>query len=227
MRFIVFRHAPAEGLGSIAHWLDLKGHTYFYVDLFRQQNPPPALVLNYDGLILMGGPQSVNDTKTYPEVAHTLRAAQLFLSARKPILGICLGAQAIAKALGAKVYQSAFEFGFQKVKVHPHEMTEGLGEVLECFQWHGENFELPQGATKLFSGDVVANQGFAWEKALAMQFHMELNEGLYEAWREELKREKRDDLLTRMPPREDALRRLKSMESMLVKLLDNWLACAT
>lgn len=222
MRFIVFRHAYYEGLGFIADWIEKIGGIYFYVDTFSTQNPPPAMAINYDGLILMGGPQSVNELNQYPELKKSFLAAELFLKTQKPILGVCLGAQILAKVLGGQVEKSAFEFGFHKVKVLEDNLTHGLPQELEVFQWHGENFSLPEKAQALFIGDVVKNQGFAYENAMALQFHLELNEGIYLAWQQVLEQQGKVHLTKDLPPLNEAKRKIKEMQANLFLLLNNW-----
>ncbi len=222
MRFIVFRHAAYEGLGSIADWLAAHNHTWFYVNLYEKVKPPPAMALNYDGCILMGGPQSVNRSDLYPEIRETLRTAERYLKLNKPLLGICLGAQAIAKAAGAEIKPSVFEFGFLQVQTLPHRLTTSLPEKIDVFQWHGENFALPAGASQLFSGAAVENQGFILGKALALQFHLELNEGTYQAWQQVITARGETKLLENLPPQAEAYAKLSVQRENLFRLLDGW-----
>lgn len=221
MRFIVLRHQEEEGLGTIADWLKLRRHSFFYVNLFAGQKPPANALMAYDGLISMGGPMSVNDNTDLVKTSLALTAD--FVQANRPVLGVCLGAQAIAKVAGGTVSASAFELGFAKVlpviehryfaekKIPPY--------AWDVFQWHGENFSLPKGAELLFRGDVVTNQGFTYKKALALQFHNELSLAWYTMWYESLRHkfEKMDGLKPPSPEMPFA-----ALQQNLFTLLDVW-----
>ncbi len=221
MRFIVLRHQEEEGLGTIADWLQKNGHSYFYVNLFAGQKPPANALMAYDGLISMGGPMSVNDSTDLMKTSLALTAD--FVQALRPVLGVCLGAQAIAKVSGAVVGPSAFELGFARVApvaAHPYFASGRLPLAdWDVFQWHGENFTLPNGAAHLFSGEVVANQGFTHKNALALQFHNELSLEWYTMWYESLRHkfEKMDQL---KPPSPDMP--FAALKANLFALLDTW-----
>lgn len=221
MRFIVLRHQEEEGLGTIADWLKQNGHSYFYVNLFAGQKPPSNALMAYDALISMGGPMSVNDTTDLVKTSLALTAD--FVHALRPVLGVCLGAQAIAKVAGATVSASAFELGFGKVfpvAEHRYFAQRKLPLVdWDVFQWHGENFSLPQGAEHLFKGDVVTNQGFTYKNALALQFHNELSLEWYTMWYESLRHkfEKMDQL---KPPSSEMP--FAALKANLFLLLDTW-----
>lgn len=221
MRFIVLRHQEEEGLGTIADWLTSHGHSYFYVNLFQKQRPPANSLMAYDGLVSMGGPMSVNDDSWLMNTSLALTAD--FVFANRPVLGVCLGAQAIAKVAGGVVAPSAFELGFDKVSpVKSHRLFAGgkLGTAdWDSFQWHGENFTLPAGAEKLFEGRIVSNQGFTLKNALGMQFHNELSLEWYTMWYESLRHkfEKMDRLIA-----PSASLPFASLRQNLFSLLDVW-----
>lgn len=221
MRFIVLRHQEEEGLGTIADWLTQQGHAFFYVNLFAGQRPPANALVAYDALVSMGGPMSVNDDSRLMQTSLALTAD--YVQAKRPVLGVCLGAQAVAKVAGGKVGASAFELGFGAVKpVLQHRYFSG--DKLEqhewdVFQWHGENFTLPARAEHLFMGNAVANQAFTLDNALALQFHNELSFDWYSMWYESLRHkfEKMDQL--KVPSLEMPF---AALQRNMFALLDVW-----
>jgi len=223
MRYIVLRHQEEEGLGTIAEWLSQKGHSFFYVNLFAAQSPPANALTAYDALVSMGGPMSVNDDTGLMNTSLKLTAD--FVQANRPVLGVCLGAQAIAKVAGGTIAPSAFELGFGKVSPVKGHRFFADGKIdssdWDCFQWHGENFSLPGGFEKLFSGSVVENQGFTFKNALGLQFHNELSFEWYTMWYESLRHkfQKMDGLLAPSPQMPFA-----SLKKNLFSLLDVWQA---
>ncbi len=166
MRVLIFRHVPYEGAGLLEGVLAARGIGFDYADLFVPDAaaPEPA---RYQGLIFMGGPMSVNDPLPY------LRLEEQFIreaaAAGIPVLGICLGSQLIAKALGAKVYRNTGkEIGWFDLHFTPQAAADGLfgGLTSETvFHWHGETFDLPQGAQLLASSALCRNQAFRFGDA--------------------------------------------------------------
>lgn len=177
MKAHVFQHVPFEGPGSIQSWLTMHasrfGFTHFYDD-----DPLPALA-DVDLLIVMGGPMSVNDEATLPWLVAEKQFIREAIAAGKAVVGICLGAQLIASALGARVYPGEQkEIGWFDIVSQP--VTDGahdsfaLPERTRVFHWHGETFELPAGATLLASSTVCAHQVFqAGARVIGLQCHLE------------------------------------------------------
>ncbi len=170
----ILQHVPFEEAGSILDWLRRTGYAVEVTRLYEPHRlPSPDQV---DLLIVMGGPMSVNDEATLPWLTDELRFVRQMLQAGKPVVGICLGAQLMAKALGARVYPGPQReigwFDIQGASVGADALA--LPSKARVFHWHGETFDLPAGATRLATSAACANQAFAWgERAVGLQFHLE------------------------------------------------------
>lgn len=144
--------------------------------------PVPETVAAYDGLLVMGGPQSVNEQDKFPFLRQELRLIESALAAHKPILGICLGSQLLASALGARVSKAAKkEIGWYPVKLTPASKQDALWsaapQTFTAYHWHGDIFDLPADAVALASSDQTACQAFRHgTNAYGMLFHMEISE---------------------------------------------------
>jgi GMP synthase-like glutamine amidotransferase len=184
MRVLAFRHVPFEHLGLIADSLRRHAIECEYVDL--PQNPSAPSLDEAGGLIFMGGPMSVNDD--LPFIRLELRLIEEALSRGKPVLGICLGAQLIAKALGSQVYRNpAKEIGWFPVRftgcAAADPLFSGLSDPELVFHWHGETFDLPPGAELLASSDACRNQAFrVGANAYGLQFHLEVTPDMIADW---------------------------------------------
>jgi len=190
------QHVPFEGLGSMAAWLQDRGHRMTSSHLYRGE-PLPALD-EIDWLIVMGGPMGVADEGRYPWLAAEKRWVRAAIEAGKPVLGICLGAQLIASALGAAVGKSAHrEIGWHPVTRTEQAQGTMLGEVLprslEVFHWHGDRFEIPAGAVLAAASEACPHQAFSvGDRVVGLQFHLETTpesaRALIEHGRDELDR---------------------------------------
>jgi GMP synthase-like glutamine amidotransferase len=174
MRAHVFQHVPFEGLGSIEPWLRARRAAVSFTR-FYESAALPALG-DIDLLIALGGPMSVNDEDVLPWLRSEKQFVASAIAAGKPVLGICLGAQLIASALGARVYPGPQkEIGwFPVFAAEAGARAFGLPAEFLAFHWHGETFDLPPGATPLCRSAACANQAFSvGPRALALQFHLE------------------------------------------------------
>ena len=185
MRILAFRHVPFEDIGLIRPALEAREVQIDYADLYR--NPPtcPAPA-SYHALIFMGGPMSANDD--LPFIHQELGIIAAATIRRQPILGICLGAQLIARAMGARVYRNPVkEIGWYPVhftEAAAHDpLLAGEESPQEVFQWHGETFDLPRGATHLAWSPACRNQAFHIGNTLyGFQFHPEVTPEMIADW---------------------------------------------
>lgn len=169
------QHVPFEGLGSIEDWLQARGWTLSCTPLHAQATLPA--LEGIDLLIVMGGPMSVHDEQTYPWLAAEKAWLRAAIDAGVRVLGICLGAQLIASALGARVHAAPEpEIGWWPVHGRPAEGPGGFQfpQRLEVFQWHGDTFDLPPGASCRAASAVCPHQAFSLgPRVLGLQFHLE------------------------------------------------------
>ncbi len=174
MRAHVFQHVPFEDIGSIRTWLDSRGAVVTYTRFFAG-DPIPTLD-DLDLLIVMGGPMSVNDEASLPWLVAEKQALRDAFARKVPTLGICLGAQLIASALGARVYPNASkEIGWFPVHaVEAGQDTLRFPDACTVFHWHGETFDLPANARRLASSPACDNQAFEIAPSvIGLQFHLE------------------------------------------------------
>lgn len=186
-RLLVFQHVAAEPLGTLDPLIRRRGHRMKFVNFERQADAIPNMD-RYRGLIILGGPMNVADQQQRPHLKTELRVIEQALRQGKPVLGICLGAQLLAHALGAPVRRHAVsEIGWYDLAMTEHGRIDPvlapLGEVTPVFQWHSYTFDLPHGATHLASTPSCENQAFRHgDNAYGFQFHLETNQALVERW---------------------------------------------
>jgi GMP synthase (glutamine-hydrolysing) len=189
--WIAIQHVPFEGPGSIAGVAARRGTP------LRVRKPylgePLPTVQELRGLVVMGGPMGVSDTASHPYLAGELDLLASAVAAGLPVLGVCLGAQLLAAALGARVYRGAQpEIGAGTVTLTDEGRADPvLGaasrEQLPVVHWHQDTFDLPPGASRLAGSSLYPNQAFRIGPcAYGLQFHVEVDRGLAEGWREHL-----------------------------------------
>lgn len=175
MRAHYLQHVPFEGLGSIEPWLMLAGYEITKTRFF--ETPELPVINEIDLLIVMGGPMSVNDENMFPWLTDEQRFIRDTIDNGKPVLGICLGAQLIASAMGANIFPNTFKeigwFPIQGVSSIDNSIF-SFPPSIEVFHWHGDTFDLPSGATLLARSEGCENQAFQLGKSvIGLQFHLE------------------------------------------------------
>ncbi len=184
MRVLAFRHVPFEGLGLMEPVLQAHGIAVEYADLYQPGAAVPDIA-PYDALIFLGGPMSVNDDLPFLHVeTDCIRRA---VAADLPVLGICLGSQLIARALGAAVRRNSVkEIGWYDLHFTEAAAGDSLFDGLEretVFHWHGETFDLPAGAVLLARSDRCAHQAYRiGERIYGLQFHLEVTPEMIADW---------------------------------------------
>ena len=187
MKLLVLQHVAHELLGTLNPLLKRAGFRIRYVNFARHPDAQPSLD-GYDGLIVLGGPMSVNDADRLPHLTTELQLIEDAMRRDVPVLGICLGAQLIAKTLGAEVYRNPEkEIGWYDVS--PTDDASGdplllpLQKTEKIFQWHGETFDMPRSARHLAYSFLCANQAYRYgAKVYGFQFHMEVDEPMIHRW---------------------------------------------
>jgi GMP synthase (glutamine-hydrolysing) len=191
---LVLQHAGCEGLGILAAIL---AASHFNTKTVRGDlgESIPRELNDTAALVMMGGPMSVYEETRYPFLTGEIRLVESAVKAQVPVLGICLGSQILARALGAGVPAGLRkEIGWHSVNLEPAAsgdllLGEGPGR-LEGFHWHGDVFDLPEGATRLAHSDLTECQVFRYQNAYGVLFHMEVTKdsvaGMADAFPEEL-----------------------------------------
>jgi GMP synthase (glutamine-hydrolysing) len=185
--WLLVQHVSFEGPGAIAQAITAAGADLTILRMDRGDAlPPPAALAEVAGLVVMGGPMSVHDD--LPWLADERALLREAVGAGLPVLGVCLGAQQLAVALGASVTPGpAPEHGVGEV----HLTTEAIGDPvfgpaptpLPCVHWHGDTFALPEGAVRLARNDAYENQAFrVGARAYGLQFHVEVTASLVAHW---------------------------------------------
>jgi GMP synthase (glutamine-hydrolysing) len=182
---VILRHVQFEGLGVIEPLL--KQRAYKIKTIEAGVSALGDLLLEADLLVVLGGPISVNDEVDYPFLTREIALIKRRLMAKKPILGICLGAQIIAKALGSTVEpMQKKEIGFYPISLTDagkHSALRFLDEGSTVLHWHGEQFDIPHQAKQLAKSENCDNQAFAiGHHVLAIQFHIEVDAQMIEQW---------------------------------------------
>jgi len=180
---LVFRHIECEGPGYLGEFLDARQVPYRVIRIDAGE-AVPVRIDGVGGLVFMGGPMSVNDP--LPWVAQELALIRRAGAEGIPVLGHCLGGQLIAKALGAEVSANAVkEIGWHEIACTDAAHTRPGGRLparFEGFHWHGETFALPRGADLLMQSTHCRHQAFLKDRALALQFHVEVTGAMVHGW---------------------------------------------
>jgi len=193
MSVLILKNIASEGPGTIVEYLRLKDIPCYVHEMTGTEKMPD--VTRFNALVMLGGPMSVNDNLAYLRYEEML--ARAFMMAGKKVLGLCLGAQIMARALGASVYKGPdIEAGWSDISLCDDGLHDPLMLMLEnnaarngtagafkVFQWHGETFNVPETARRLALSGLYPNQAFRFgDNAYAFQFHIEVTENMIVEW---------------------------------------------
>jgi len=179
--WLVLRHTPIEGLGLIGNALREQGIQHRYLDMARGE-PAPRDLRGVGGLIVLGGPMAAYETERHAFLTAESALIERAITAGRPVLGICLGAQLIAQVLGARVYAGERrEIGWAPVSLtedgREDPLLVGLDPTITVFHLHGDTYELPPDGRNLAASDLYEQQAFAWsELVYGFQFHLEFTD---------------------------------------------------
>jgi len=185
-KILVLQHVESEGPGILRQGFEKAGATVEVVPLYqRGATLPPSNT--YSAIVSMGGPMNVYEDDRYPFLKAEAEFLNQEIEKGTPVLGICLGAQMIARACGAAVTRAKVEeVGWCPVHITPNgrsdEMFWDFPSQMQVFQWHGDTFEVPRGGELLFKAPLCENQAFRYLNAYALQFHLEVTEELLTVW---------------------------------------------
>lgn len=176
---LLVQNTRIEGSGHLGELLKEDGFEITSVNAKHEQLPEKKFSL----AVILGAPESANDDLAYLKAEQKL--IKDYVQENIPVLGICLGSQLIAKTFGAKVYPGPKkEIGFYNdLKIYDNaSFFSGFTNPFTVFHWHGDTFDLPEGAIRLASSKNYLNQAFQYKSAIGLQFHLEVNEEMVNLW---------------------------------------------
>lgn len=176
MRLHYIQHVDFETPGTILEYAKNYNFTISNTKLYNNENLPN--IEEFDILVIMGGPMNIFEYDKYPWLKQEKTLIKSAIDNNKFVIGICLGAQLIADILGAKIYKNNFtEIGWHQISKNNINFLKGFPSEFKVFHWHGDTFDLPPKAIRLFSSEACINQGFLYNaQTLGLQFHFEMTE---------------------------------------------------
>lgn len=175
MKALAIIHVDFERPAMIGEYLENIGYT---VKIINAEKIAEYREENYDTLIVMGGPMNIYDYDIYSWLKDEKEFIKQAIDGGKKVLGVCLGAQLIADVMGEKVYKNTEkEIGwFDIKKVSKNKILEGTKESLKVLHWHGDMFDIPLKAERIYESIACKNQGFVYDgRVLGLQFHLEMS----------------------------------------------------
>ena len=177
MHWHCLQHVPFEGPGHLATWVAERRHTMTFTKLWEDASfPPPD---QYDGLFILGGPMNVYEDSKYTWLTEEKKFIALAVKERKPVLGICLGAQLLSITMGGSVTKSRYnEIGWFPIHLTRESHSSfpfcDFPDHFMAFHWHGDRFSIPPGATHVANSDACHEQAFVYkDHVVGVQFHLE------------------------------------------------------
>lgn len=200
LKVCTIQHSPIEPMGLIEDVLIEKKIGYEYLEVYETNEVDERVLMTASHIVILGGPMGAYEDGKHSFIVQEKEIIRRCLKSGIPVLGICLGAQLIASAIGARVYPYKTELGWYDVeKVGNHQIFDSLPERMKVFQWHNDTFELPEGAKLIYIGKEVKNQAFVLGKLIGLQFHIEVTPEIVKLWinsEEHLSNEDRERILS-------------------------------
>jgi GMP synthase (glutamine-hydrolysing) len=186
MTVLIIVHVESEGPGTLGAFLESSGFSVHLARVYSGERFPENID-NLQAIISMGGPMNVYEEQEYPFLEDETILLHKAIASNLPVLGICLGAQMIAKASGARVVRSPKEeVGWGKISLtvagRSDLLFSGLPATLDVLQWHGDMFEIPAAGALIATGDDCPNQAFRYRNAFGLQFHVEVTREILADW---------------------------------------------
>ncbi len=208
-------HSEKDNEGIIGKILDSMGVNYEIIEIYRTGKIDDT----YSHIILTGGPMGAYEEEKYTFLRTEKDHIRKFVQNGGKVLGICLGAQILADALGGRAYPHLKERGWVKIKrINDHPVCRGLPAIMDVFQWHSDSFDLPPGSKLLYAGDVVRNQFFTSGYATGVQFHPEVTLKTIREWsKNEMDGDSRKRLI------EKSSKLIEGLHEICEKILENFL----
>lgn len=224
MRILCLQHVPFEGPAAIADWAQARGHTVHCHPMYGDEALPDQESFNF--LCVMGGPMNIYEHEAYPWLEEEKAFIRAAIDAGKYVIGVCLGGQLIADVLGAKVNKGPqAEIGwFPITRSSDYPAWLDMPETLRVMHWHGDRFDIPEGAQHIAASEACDNQGFIYQdRVLAWQCHLEATPGslsaLVEACSDELQATS-DTVMSAEQLLQEPLETYTTMQAVLFKMLD-------
>ncbi|WP_457567160.1 type 1 glutamine amidotransferase [Desulfurobacterium sp.] len=181
MKALFVKNVDVEGPGTLASLFERKGVKVEVIDAFRGQRP--SSVDDYEFITILGGPMGVYEADRHPFLNDEFRLVEEAIKKNKRVVGICLGAQILAHVLGARVYRGEMGKEIGWYELYPQNEFEFLyRHKMDVFEWHGDTFDLPDGATRLASTPFYNNQAFRLGRIVGLQYHIEVTKDDVERW---------------------------------------------
>jgi GMP synthase-like glutamine amidotransferase len=214
VKVAIFQHLETEGPGFLTEILESRGVPCEIHRLYETGELPTRIT---SPLVIMGGGMSVHDEKEFPFLAGEKQILRRYFREGRPVVGICLGAQLIADAMGSRVYPGTKEFGWCEVKKVDHGYFQGFPDRMEVFQFHGDTFDLPGDTVLLWKGFDVRHQMFLSGSAAGVQFHPEITLPIIREWAKDLPAPRIERLIT------ESARHLPPSHAFCEELVDRFL----
>ncbi len=227
---LILQHEPHEGLGAWDPLFKSQGRRVVFRNLFAGEKVPLEEELcEWEGIVLMGGAMSANDENKLDFIRDELKMIPQAIELKIPLLGVCLGSQLIAKALGAKISRGTQkEIGWHPLQLgiscSKDNLFGGLSGPVMMFQWHGETFELPSGSIHLAKSALYPNQAFRYaDRIYGLQFHCEMTDSMIREWVKVGEKELEECKISGDKILEESLKYLPTLRHWAHQIAQKWL----